>query len=124
MELYRLIAALHNIPYSFHTRFEEGQGINPEELIDAAHAGCFSMALSAEFEKEGIKNSHIKTTATVILEESTKGFSISTIHLEVVVKASAASRESFERVTHNAKENCPVSKFMKARITMDASLES
>ena len=113
---------LHNIPYSFHTRFEEGQGTNPEELIAAAHAGCFSMALSAQLEKEGIKAEQIKTTATVTLEKSAEGFSIPAVHLEVVVKASKANQDSFDRATKNAKEGCPVSKLLKANITMNASL--
>lgn len=114
---------LNHTQYSFTTRFENGQGTNPEELIAAAHAGCFSMAFSAQLEKEGLKAESIKTTATVSLEKSEGGFSIPAIHLEVTAKVPHAEQAVFNKIANDAKEGCPVSKLMKAKITMDATLE-
>ncbi|WED42078.1 OsmC family protein [Legionella cardiaca] len=114
---------LNKTPYSFKTRFEEGQGTNPEELIAAAHAGCFSMAFSLILEGEGVKAEKIQTTATVSLEKSADGFSIPAIHLQVNAKIPNMNNEAFQRAATKAKEGCPVSKLMKATITMDASLE-
>ena len=114
---------LENTQYSFSTRFEEGIGTNPEELIAAAHAGCFSMALSGQLEKEGLKATQIKTTATVTLEKSEQGFSIPTIHLKVNAKIPDADKGTFEKAANNAKEGCPISKLLNAKITMDATLE-
>lgn len=115
---------LVNTPYSFQARFEEGAGTNPEELIGAAHAGCFSMALSGQLEKEGLKAERIETTATVSLEKSDNGFSIPTIHLTVTARIPNADKHAFEQAAKNAKEGCPVSKLMKANITMKATLEN
>ena len=115
---------LNHTPYSFTTRFEDGQGTNPEELIAAAHASCFSMALSAQLEKEGLKAESIKTTATVSLEKSEEGFSIPAIHLQVTAKIPNASHDVFNQAAKNAKEGCPVSKLMKTTITMDATLDN
>lgn len=124
-ELFRLKAViLNHIQYSFTTRFENGQGTNPEELIAAAHAGCFSMAFSAQLEKEGLKAESIKTTATVSLEKSEEGFSIPAIHLQVTARVPNASHDVFNQAAKNAKEGCPVSKLMKATITMDATLDN
>ncbi|MBA2657035.1 MAG: OsmC family protein [Tatlockia sp.] len=114
---------LNQTQYSFATRFENGSGTNPEELIAVAHAGCFSMAFAAQLEQEGFKAESIKTTATVSLEKSEEGFSIPAIHLEMSAKVPNASLESFNKAAKNAKENCPVSKLMKATITMDATLD-
>ncbi len=114
---------LSDTKYSFTTRFEGTPGTNPEELIAAAHAGCFSMALSAQLEKEGLKADYIKTSAAVTLEKLDQGFSITTIHLTVAAKIANATQKIFDTVTHNAKEGCPVSKLMNAKITMDAKLE-
>ena len=114
---------LSDTQYSFKTSFEAGQGTNPEELIAAAHAGCFSMALSAQLETESLKATHIKTTASVTLEKSDQGFSIPTIHLSVTAKIPNASQTIFDKLAHKAKEGCPVSKLMNANITMDATLE-
>lgn len=114
---------LMDTQYSFTTRFEDGKGTNPEELIAAAHAGCFSMALSGQLEKEGLKATYIKTSAAVTLEKSDPGFSIPTIHLTVTAKIPNATITLFETAAHNAKEGCPVSKLMNAKITLDAKLE-
>lgn len=115
---------LSNTQYSFSTRFEEGKGTNPEELIAGAHAGCFSMALSGELGKAGITAESIKTTASVTLEKADGGFAIPAIHLDVTVKAPGADQKAFETAANNAKAGCPVSKLLNAKITMDAKLES
>ncbi len=115
---------LFHTQYSFATRFEKGVGTNPEELIAAAHAGCFSMAFSAQLEKEGFTATRVKTTATVSLEKSDNGFSIPSIHLNVVATVPGVSKAAFNKAAKNAKEGCPVSKLMRAEITMDAVLEN
>jgi osmotically inducible protein OsmC len=115
---------LANAQYSFSTRFEEGRGTNPEELIAAAHAGCFSMALSAQLGNAGITAESINTTAAVSLEKKEEGFTITAVHLDVTVKAPGADHQAFETAANNAKTGCPVSKVLKAQITMDARLES
>src|SRR5690242_4204371 len=114
---------LSNAAYSFHTRFEQGTGTNPEELLAAAHAGCFSMALSAELQKEGLKADSIDTTCTVTLDKEGSGFAIKRSHLELRAKIPGASQEAFERATNAAKEGCPVSKLFDTEITLDAKLE-
>lgn len=115
---------LSNTQYSFSTRFEEGKGTNPEELIAGAHAGCFSMALSGELGNAGITAESIKTTASVRLDKAGGGFAIPAIHLDVTVKAPGADQKAFETAANNAKSGCPVSKVLNAEITMDAKLES
>lgn len=115
---------LKETAYSFKTRFEGEAGTNPEELIAAAHAGCFSMAFSAQLEKEGLKPESIKTTATVTLEKAEDGFCIPAINLKVVAKVPNADKHVFEKAAMDAKTGCPVSKLMRAQITMDAELES
>ena len=113
---------MSDIPYSFTTRFEEGSGTNPEELIAAAHAGCFSMALSAELEKSDLKPEEIKTTASVTLKKTGEGFSIPSVHLSVSVKIPGASKEIFENAAKKASEGCPISKLLKATVTLDTTL--
>jgi len=108
--------------YSFSTRFEDGKGTNPEELIAAAHAGCFSMALSGQLGQAGLTAESIRTTASVRLEKTDAGFTITSVHLEVRAKVPGADEQAFEKATTNAKEGCPVSKVLKAEITMDAVL--
>jgi osmotically inducible protein OsmC len=108
--------------YSFSTRFENGKGTNPEELIAAAHAGCFSMALSAQLEGAGFTAESINTTASVSLEKLDAGFAITAVHLDVTAKVPKASPQAFETAAKNAKEGCPVSKVLNATITMDAKL--
>jgi osmotically inducible protein OsmC len=114
---------LSNTPYSFKARFEGDPGTNPEELIGAAHAGCFTMALSAQLDRAGLKADSINTTAAVTLEKADAGFSITAVHLDVRAKVPGASKEAFETAASDAKSGCPVSKVLNARITMEARLE-
>jgi lipoyl-dependent peroxiredoxin len=114
---------LNSTQYSFSTRFEDGKGTNPEELIAAAHAGCFSMALSGQLANAGMTAESIKTTASVRLEKTAEGFAITSVHLDVVAKIPGADRQAFETAAGNAKSGCPVSKLLKAEITMEARLE-
>lgn len=113
---------LSDTQYSFKTRFEDGKGTNPEELIAAAHAGCFSMALSSELGKVGMTAESIKTTASVQLEKTDQGFAITRVHLDVSVEIPGADKDSFEEAANNAKKGCPVSKVLNAEITMEAKL--
>jgi osmotically inducible protein OsmC len=115
---------LSNTQYSFSTRFEDGKGTNPEELIAAAHAGCFSMALSAQLGGAGITPEQIQTTATVSLDKTDGGFAITAIHLDVSAKIPGGNKQAFETAANNAKTGCPVSKVLNATITMDARLET
>ena len=114
---------LSNTQYSFSTRFEDGKGTNPEELIAAAHAGCFSMALSAQLGNAGMTAEQIQTTATVSLDKGDGGFAITAVHLDVRAKIPGADKQAFETAAANAKAGCPVSKVLNATITMDAKLE-
>ncbi|HYJ46401.1 MAG TPA: OsmC family protein [Pyrinomonadaceae bacterium] len=115
---------LSDTQYSFSTRFEEGKGTNPEELIAAAHAGCFSMALSGQLGNAGLTAESINTTATVRLEKTDAGFTIISVHLDVTAKIPGADPQAFETAANNAKAGCPVSRLLKAEITMDAKLEA
>src|SRR3954470_7883708 len=115
---------LSDTQYSFSTRFEDGKGTNPEELIAAAHAGCFSMALSAQLGNAGMTAQSIDTTATVTLEKLDSGFAVTSSHLQVKVKIPGADKAKFEEAAKNAKEGCPISKLLNAKITMDAQLEN
>jgi lipoyl-dependent peroxiredoxin len=115
---------LADTQYSFSTRFEDGKGTNPEELIAAAHAGCFSMALSGQLGQAGLTAESIRTTASVNLEKTDAGFAITSVHLEVKARVPGADQEAFATAANNAKAGCPVSKVLKAEITMNASLES
>jgi osmotically inducible protein OsmC len=110
--------------YSFGTRFENGAGTNPEELIAAAHAGCFSMALSAQLGEAGLTADSISTKATVTLEKTDAGFTVTSSHLDVTAKIPGASQEAFDTAAGNAKSGCPISRLLKAEISMDAKLES
>ncbi len=115
---------LSTVPYSFGTRFENVKGTNPEELIAAAHAGCFSMALSAQLGGAGLTPQSIRTTASVTLDKVDAGFAVTGIHLAVTAKIPGADRAAFEKAANEAKAGCPISKLLKAPITMDAKLES
>jgi lipoyl-dependent peroxiredoxin len=115
---------LSNTQYSFATRFAEGKGTNPEELIAAAHAGCFSMALSNELGKAGLTPESISTSATVTLENTAAGFAITSVHLDVTAKVPGAGPQAFDAAANAAKSGCPVSKVLKAEISMDAKLET
>jgi osmotically inducible protein OsmC len=110
--------------YSFSTRFENGIGTNPEELIAAAHAGCFTMALSAQLGGQGMVAERLETTATVSLEKVGDGFSITKSHLDLVAKIPGADKAKFDVAVKNAETGCPVSKLFKAEITVSARLES
>ena len=110
--------------YSFHSRFEEGQGTNPEELLAAAHAGCFSMALSAQLGQVNLKPEVIDTTCSITLEKQPDGFAITSSHLEVKARVPGASRVAFDTAVNNAKTGCPVSKLYKTNITVNSTLES
>jgi len=116
--------ALKDQPYGFNTRFEDAPGTNPEELIGAAHAGCFTMALSGQLGKAGLTADELRTKATVSMEKVDDGFSITAVHLELVAKIPGASQEAFDQAANTAKENCPVSKLLNAKITLDARLEN
>src|SRR5919112_441740 len=109
--------------YSFSTRFEDGKGTNPEELIAAAHAGCFSMALSKQLGDAGLTAETINTTAAVRLEKTDAGFSITKVHLDVTARVPGADAAAFQTAADNAKAGCPVSRLFNAEITMDAKLE-
>jgi lipoyl-dependent peroxiredoxin len=115
---------LKEAPYGFKSRFEGGPGTNPEELIGAAHAGCFTMALSLILGQSGMTAESLRTTSTITLEQQGEGFTITAAHLELVAKIPGASDEAFQKAADAAEKNCPVSKLMKATITLDAKLES
>lgn len=114
---------LSDARYSFSTRFEDGRGTNPEELIGAAHAGCFSMALSAQLTNAGTPPQRIATTATVTLEKREPGFTVTNVHLEVVASVPGATPESFDAAANSAKAGCPISRLLNTEITMTARLE-
>lgn len=113
---------LANQPYGFKTRFEDAKGTNPEELIGAAHASCFSMALSMVLEGHDLVADSIETKATVHLEQKDGGFHIPKVHLDVTATIPEATEEQFAEAAKTAKENCPISKLLTAEITMDAKL--
>ncbi|MFS2156308.1 OsmC family protein [Pseudomonas sp. Pseusp122] len=115
---------LREAPYGFKARFEGGKGTNPEELIGAAHAGCFSMALSMILGNAGLTAESIDTQAEVTLDQVDGGFSITAVKLILKAKIPGATQEQFDELTKNAKEGCPVSKVLNANITLDATLLS
>ena len=115
---------LSQTQYSFGTRFENGKGTNPEELIAAAHAGCFSMAFSAELGKSGMTPASIETSATVTLEKLDSGWTVTKVHLDVKAEIPGADAAVFNTAAETAKANCPISKLLKATITMQAALVS
>jgi lipoyl-dependent peroxiredoxin len=110
--------------YSFSTRFENGKGTNPEELIAAAHAGCFSMALSAELGKAGLTAESIQTTATLTMERLDAGWTVTRIHLEVLATIPGANAATFNPAANEAKAGCPISRLLNTTITMDARLQN
>jgi osmotically inducible protein OsmC len=114
---------LNQSQYGFNTRFENGPGTNPEELIAAAHAGCFTMALSAQLGEAGMTAQKLETTATVSLDKVDGGFAIPAIHLELVATIPGANEQAFQEAARKAKEGCPVSKLLNANITLDAKLQ-
>ncbi|MDZ5603208.1 OsmC family protein [Pseudomonas sp. RP23018S] len=116
--------ALKHNPYGFNTRFEGQAGTNPEELIGAAHAGCFSMALSMMLGESQLTPERIDTKAEVTLEKQDGGFAITAIHLTLQAKVPGATEAQFKEIANKAKEGCPVSKVLNAKITLDATLVS
>lgn len=115
---------LNETTYGFSTRFEDGPGTNPEELIAAAHAGCFSMALAALLEKEGLTATTIQTSATVTLDKVEGGFAITAVHLDLLAEIPGADPASFETIANTAKMECPVSKLLSVKATLNAKLAS
>jgi osmotically inducible protein OsmC len=114
---------LSGSPYSFHTRFEDGKGTNPEELLAAAHAGCFTMALSAQLAAANLTAESLETTCSISLEKQPDGFAITESHLELKAKVPGAAQEAFDTAVANAKAGCPVSKLYNTKITLNATLE-
>lgn len=114
--------ALKEQPYGFNTRFEDEPGTNPEELIGAAHAGCFSMAFSLELSNAGYTADSIDTKAKVTLDKDGDGFSITKIHLDMNAAVPGIDDAEFQKIANGAKEGCPVSKVLNADITLDAKL--
>jgi len=116
--------ALNNTPYSFSTRFEDQPGTNPEELVAAAHAGCFSMALSGQLGAAGMTAESIHTQATLTMEKLEAGWTVTGIHLDVTAKIPGGDRAKFDQAAGNAKAGCPISRLLNTKVTMDAKLES
>ena len=116
--------ALRDNPYGFNTRFEDQPGTNPEELIGAAHAGCFSMALSKELGEAGMAAESIDTQAEVTLDKADGGFAITAVHLTLKARIPGADRAAFEKAVETAKNGCPVSKVLNASITLEATLDA
>ena len=115
---------LSETSYTFATRFEGRAGTNPEELIAAAHAGCFSMALSHQLGEAGLTPNHVSTTATVTLGQTAGGFAVTAIHLDVSASIPGADQAAFDAAANAAKTGCPISKLMNAEISMNAVLET
>ena len=113
---------LSNTPYSFSTRFENAKGTNPEELIAAAHAGCFTMALSAQLGTAGITPESLETTASLTLDKLDAGWTVTKIHLDVSARIPGADQAAFDKAAESAKAGCPISRLLKAEITMTARL--
>jgi len=114
--------ALKSLPYSFTTRFEEAPGTNPEELIGAAHAGCFSMALSGQLGGMGMTAQSIATNATVTMEKLEGGWTVTAVHLDVTATIPGADEGAFQKAAQNAKAGCPISRLLNTKITMEAKL--
>lgn len=115
---------LSDIPYTFGSRFENAKGTNPEELIGAAHAGCFSMAFSGRLVAAGLNPQRIETTATVTLEKTDAGFTVTKIHLDTSARVPGASKEAVQEAANAAKETCPISRLLKTEITLSTRVES
>jgi osmotically inducible protein OsmC len=115
---------LDQTQYSFGTRFEEGKGTNPEELVAAAHAGCFAMAFAAQLGEAGLTPESVRTEATVTLDKQADGFAVTSSHLTLRAKIPGADQAAFDKAAQAAKAGCPISKLLKADITLDAALDS
>jgi osmotically inducible protein OsmC len=114
---------LSHTPYSYPSRFENDKGTNPEELLAAAHAGCFTMAVSAQLGEAKLKPERLQTSCTITLEKLPDGFTITESHLELRGWVPGATQEAFDKAVQAAKNGCPVSKLYKTKITLDATLE-
>ena len=115
---------LSNTQYSFSSRFENGRGTNPEELIAAAHAGCYSMALSVQLGNAGVTPESLETTASVTLEKLDSGFTVTKVHLDLTARIPGIDKAVFEKAAADAKGGCPISKLLKAEITLTTKLLS
>lgn len=113
---------LDKTQYSFSTRFEDGKGTNPEELIAAAHAGCFAMALSGQLGNVGLTAESLEVTATVTMEKLDAGFTVTEVGLDLVAKIPGAPKDKFDSAADNAKTGCPISRLLNAKITLNARL--
>ncbi|HEU5275344.1 MAG TPA: OsmC family protein [Xanthobacteraceae bacterium] len=114
---------LKDSPYSFTTRFENGAGTNPEELIAAAHAGCFTMATAAALGRAGFTPDKLATTASLTLEQVSGNWTITTVDLQMTAKVPGIDAKKFQEIAADAKANCPVSRVLNAKISLDAKLE-
>ena len=114
---------LKETQYSFSTRFENGVGTNPEELIAAAHAGCFSMAFSAELGRAGFTPDTIHTTATITMDKTDAGFTVTESHLNMTAKVPGIDQPQFNAIANGAKAGCPISRLLNAKVSLDATLE-
>jgi osmotically inducible protein OsmC len=116
--------ALSNAQYGFNTRFEDGPGTNPEELVGAAHAGCFTMALAARLSEMKLTIEQLQTSAEVTLEQTGKDFTITAVHLDLNARVSGIDKAEFEKIANEVKKACPVSKLLNAEISLLTTLES
>lgn len=114
--------ALSNMQYSFTSRFENGTGTNPEELVAGAHAGCFAMALSAQLGNAGVKPESLEVTAAVTLEKLEAGFTVTKVHLDLNARIPGVDKAVFEKAAEAAKSGCPISRLLKAEITLTSHL--
>src|SRR5262245_54598624 len=115
---------LDKTQYSFSTRFESGKGTNPEELIAAAHAGCFAMALSGQLGNAGLTAQSLEVTCTITMEKQDAGFTITESALDLVAKIPGAAKDKFDTAANNAKAGCPISRLLNTKITLNARLEA
>ena len=115
---------MKDVPYSYAMRFEDAPGTNPEELVAAAHAACFSMALSGELGKVSLKPEWVKTTCSVTFEKTEKGFALTESHLATHVKVPMANKAAVEKAANDAKAGCPISRLLNARITLEVRIET
>src|SRR5687767_10164011 len=115
---------LDKTQYSFSTRFENGKGTNPEELIAAAHAGCFAMALSGQLGSAGLTAQSLEVTCTITMEKLEAGFTVTESALDLVAKIPGAPQDKFDTAANNAKAGCPISRLLNAKVTLNARLEA
>lgn len=116
--------ALSSVPYNFSMRFEDAPGTNPEELIAAAHAGCFAMALSGQLDAADLKAESLEVKATIRMEKTDAGMTVTASHLDLVAKIPGASEEAFNTAAANAKAGCPISRLLNCEISLETHLEA